>query len=328
MPTHAGDLHAMIPKTLPKKATTMVNFWCRACGLPRPRSSSPPLARPAKTIITATSSKRSQSPIVKIREVSSTSQSHIHFVQVKPLFEGCSRRLRMQANVSRDGRWSTGRPAPAQRVGRRGVAPREGENAHAPGLTVSEQLSDQVLRTQPGLESEVRNLGEARAAATAMQSVCLMTLITMCAPARMLAARRVVACTWSRSIGSPVSPFLGPRCVDAGGALGAHRTGGGKMWTNRRRTCFGVFRGALGVRSVTVLPRPASPKKVGSARSAGSGSRARWLQRAVSSTRCDERPRPTADVHRSDAVWLGARADGTFAAAHGRRLAYSSSPAL
>jgi hypothetical protein len=30
--------------------------------------------------------------------------------------------------------------------------------------------------------------------------------------------------------------------------------------------------GALGVRSVTVLPRPASPKKVGSARSEASGS--------------------------------------------------------
>jgi hypothetical protein len=43
------------------------------------------------------------------------------------------------------------------------------------------------------------------------------------------------------------------------------------MWTNRRRTCFGVFRGALGVRSVTTLPRPASPKGVGSARSEASG---------------------------------------------------------
>jgi hypothetical protein len=41
------------------------------------------------------------------------------------------------------------------------------------------------------------------------------------------------------------------------------------MWTN---LCIGLFRGALGVRSVTVLPRPASPKKVGSARTAGSGS--------------------------------------------------------
>ena len=48
-----------------------------------------------------------------------------------------------------------------------------------------------------------------------------------------------------------------------------HRTGGGKMWTN---LCFAAFRGALGVRSVTVLPRPASPKKVGSARSEASGS--------------------------------------------------------
>ena len=35
--------------------------------------------------------------------------------------------------------------------------------------------------------------------------------------------------------------------------------------------CFAAL-GALGVRSVTVLPRPASPKEVGSARSEASGS--------------------------------------------------------
>ena len=51
-----------------------------------------------------------------------------------------SRCLRMQANVSRHGRRSTGRPARAQRVGRRGVAPRGCGNAHAAGLAVSEQL--------------------------------------------------------------------------------------------------------------------------------------------------------------------------------------------